>query len=136
LIAAALAIWVSLGAIAAAWADPNNLVLSLALLVFTIALTLTDLFRFAGWEAAVAAMIVYGGTQAALTGLSSQVVQPLAVNSLVFLGTALLGSILTRQTTSLTRQLEHDRQMIGELRLHDPKTGLVRFQYARQTLKV
>jgi GGDEF domain-containing protein len=136
LAAAALGIWVSLGTAAAIWADPGSLVLSLALLVFTLVVALTDLFRFAGWLAGAAAVLVYGGAQVALAGFTPSIILPVAVNGTLLLGTALLGSILAQQTGALTRQLEHDRRLIGELRLHDPATGLVRFQYARQTLKV
>jgi diguanylate cyclase (GGDEF)-like protein len=58
------------------------------------------------------------------------------VTALFMLGTTLLAYRASRKLDTVARQLENDRQMIEDLRLHDPKTGLVRFQYARQTLKL
>lgn len=136
LYAICLAAWLILGAVLIIWLDPGSFILGLALVFLVSVLALTNLSGWLTWSGLVIAILLSAGAQIALVGPVPSVALPVLVTAVVLTGAAVLGNQLAVRLSAITRQLENDRQIIEDLRLHDPKTGLVRFQYARQTLKL
>lgn len=133
---ALLAAWLIVGVLLIVWLDPASFILGLAFLTLVSVLALTNLSRWMTWAALAVSILGYAGAQLALGGAIPDVVLPVAATSLILIGATLLAYRTSRRLEGLSRQLDNDRQIIEDLRLHDPKTGLVRFQYARQSLKL
>jgi hypothetical protein len=105
------------------------------MLAFTAVLAITRLFRFAGWLAAMVSIITYLLTQLGIKGATLAIIFPILVNVVTQLVTAWLGTLTSSEIRRTQRQIGNDSRMIQELRLYDPTTGLLRYQYALQTLK-
>lgn len=136
LYAALLAAWLISGVLLIVWLDPNSFILGLALLFLVCTLALINLSRWLTWLSLAFAVLLSAVVQVTLVGPVPEVALPVATTVVVLIGAAVLAHRLATRMGVLTRQLDNDRQIIEDLRLHDPKTGLVRFQYARQTLKL
>ena len=132
---AALAVWMTFATLGMIWADPATTILSLALLAFTATLSLTGLFRFANWTAAILSIAIYAAAQIALKGTGQEIVLPVAALAVAVLVIALIGGWIADESRRLYRQLSNDQKMIEELRLYDPATGIMRYRYVYQTLR-
>jgi diguanylate cyclase (GGDEF)-like protein len=132
---AVLGVWLVLGSIGAIWADPNTFILAMALLGLTTVLALTNFFRYSGWLAASLGGLFFAAAQISLSGYTIHSLIPVVVTTIALLVAAVLGGLANQQLSGTNHQIERDRQLIEELRINDEKTGLVRFQYARQFLR-
>jgi diguanylate cyclase (GGDEF)-like protein len=135
LLTAALSVWLLFSAFAAFWSDPSTSILALALLAFTTTMALTMLFRFSGWLAAVFSIIIFSFTILSLNGFTRLVFVPIGIHILSIVISALLGSAIAKEVSRVNHQLANDQKLIKELRLYDPDTGLLRYQYVLRTLK-
>ncbi len=132
---AALVIWIILASLAMLWADAGTIVLSLALLAFTATLSLTSMFRFSNWTAAVISILIFAVAQIALKGTSAAILLPVGLMTVAALGVALIGGWITAEVRRAYRQLSNDQKLIDELRLYDPANGVLRYRYVYQTLR-
>jgi len=134
-LSAALGIWLVVAAGMLTWFDSDTAALGWALLALTTTLAVTRLFPYAGWIAACISILLYAALQVALRGLTSDAFVNIGVAAAGLVGAALLGLAVARQLSAMMRQLEHDQKLIEELSVYDPKTGLVKWQHAMQTLR-
>jgi GGDEF domain-containing protein len=132
---AALGVWLILAAGSLTWLDRDTAMLGWVLLALTTTLAVTDLFRYAGWVAASIGSLLYAGFQMTLCGPTESAIVNTGVAAVGLIGVALLSSSVMKQIGTAARQLERNRKLIDELTIHDPKTKLVKWQYARHTLK-
>jgi diguanylate cyclase (GGDEF)-like protein len=132
---AALGIWLAVTAGGLTWLDPDTAVLGWVLLALTTTLAVTNLFRYAGWVAASISSILYAALQIAPWGPTDSALVNTVVGFVGLMGTAFLGSTIARQVSAGDRQLEQAQRLIDELTVHDPRTRLIKWQYARHTLK-
>lgn len=132
---AALAVWLVVAAGSLTWLDPDTAMLGWMLLALTTTLAVTDLIRYAGWVVAIVGSVLYAGLQITLAEQTDRALVNTGVAAVGLIGAALLSYIAARHISAGARQLENDRRLIDELTIHDPKTRLVKWQYARHTLK-
>lgn len=132
---AALGLWLILAAGGLTWLDRDTAMLGWVLLALTITLAVTELFRYAGWVAAIIGSVLYAGFQITLWGPTESVIVNTGAAAVGLIGAALLSSATMRQIEAGVRQLEHDQKLIDELTIHDPKTRLIKWQYARHILR-
>ena len=135
LLSALLAVVLILSPLAVLWVNPNLALLGIALLVFTCVFALVDPFRGAGWVGIFLAIAGYAAAAYMLTGSSTEIIVPVGVTALCLFITGLVSILTARRIKSSARQVANDLRLIEDLRTHDPKTGLVRLAYARQSLK-
>lgn len=132
---AALGVWLTLAAGGLTWLDRDTAMLGWVLLALTTTLAVTNLFRYAGWVAAIIGSVLYAGFQITLWGPTESVIVNTGVAAVGLIGAVLLTSIVMRQIGAGARQLERDQKLIDELTIHDSKTRLIKWQYARHILK-
>jgi diguanylate cyclase (GGDEF)-like protein len=132
---AILSIWLIFSSFITQWSDEPTHILALALLAFTTTLSLTRLFRFSGWLTAILSIALYAFTQVGLNGFNNIVLFPIGIFTLAILVSAWLSSLISSEVSRVNRQLENNQKLIQELRLYDPETGLLRYQYVYRTLK-
>lgn len=107
----------------------------LALFIFIVVLTITQIFRFSGWFAAAAAIAIYVMVEISLKGATKEVLYSIGYFSIGTLITTVLASAAVRELNNLSFTIENNQKLIDELRLYDPATGLMRFQQALRILK-
>lgn len=134
-LSAALGIWLIVAAGVLTWVDPDTAVLGWALLALATTLAVTRLFPYAGGGAACIGILLYAGLQMALQRPAFDMLINTGVVAAGLVGAVLLGVAMARHLSALARQLEHDQKLIEELSVYDPKTGLIKWQHAMQTLK-
>jgi GGDEF domain-containing protein len=132
---ATLGVWLILASIVLVWTDSTTIILTLALLAFTTTLGLTNPFRYAGWVAMVLGILILVAAQYYTQGFNANAWLAIGAGAISLVGAATLASITIRQTQGILGQLERDRKLIDELRVYDPETSLIKWQYARQSLK-
>ena len=132
---ATLGVWLILASTALVWTDPNTVILTLALLAFTATLGLINMFKNAAWVAAVLSVLVTGAVQYSVAGFTPDSWLGFGVSVIALIGTALLSNLTAHQLQIIFGQLDRDRKLIEELRVYDPETGLLKWIYARQSLK-
>jgi GGDEF domain-containing protein len=110
-------------------------ILALALFAFTVTIALTNLFRFAGWLAAILSIVIYSLASIGLRGLYADILMPIGYFSIGILVTTALAYVITREVNTLNIKLDNDQKLIDELRIYDPVTGLMRYQQALHLLK-
>ena len=132
---ATLGVWLILASTALVWTGPNTIILTLALLAFTTTLGLANVFKNAAWVAAVVSILIVAAVQYSVTGFTPNGWLGFGVSVIALIGTALLTNLTTRQLQIIFGQLDRDRKLIEELRVYDPETGLLKWIYARQSLK-
>jgi GGDEF domain-containing protein len=130
-----LILWLLFGTIAISWVNTSNLIFSISILAFTVAITLLNPFRLSGWFATIIGLGLYLIIQIALTGSLNQSITDISIFFIVQIIATVLAFGISRQSKTVNRQLEQDHRMIEDLRIRDPETGLVRYAYALQTLK-
>lgn len=108
--------------------------LALALFAFTVTVAITNLFRFAGWVAAVLSIVIFSLASIGLHGLYSDILMPLGYFSTGILITTALASLITREVNTLNIKIDNDQKLIDELRIYDPVSGLMRYQQALRLL--
>ena|GEM_PF-851388 len=132
---AALGAWLILAAGGLTWLDRDTAMLGWVLLALATTLAVTELFRYAGWVAAIIGSVLYAGFQITLWGPTESMLVNTGVAAVGLIGAVFLSSSVMRQIGAGTRQLEHDQKLIDELTIHDPKTRLIKWQYARHILR-
>lgn len=132
---AILALWLTLAAIAETLVDPRTFILALALLALTSTVAIIGLFPFGGWIAALLGILIYSAAEVNLSGWSERIYLPIAVTAIALLLSAWFGMIIYSRIRAVYRQIEHDQNLIDDLRIRDPQTGLMRYPYAQQTLR-
>ena len=132
---AALGGWLAIIAGGLTWVDRDTAMLAWVLLALTTTLAMTNLFRYAGWVAACISSVIYAGVQAMLWGAADKALVNAGAGIVGLMGTAFLSSMTMKQIAAAAHQLEQNRKLINELTIHDPKTRLIKWQYARHTLK-
>jgi len=132
---ATLGVWLILASTALVWTGPNTIILTLALLAFTTTLGLSNIFKNAAWFAAVLSILLTGAVQYLVGGFAPSSLLRFAISVIALIGTALLSNLTAHQLQIFFGQLDRDRKLIEELRVYDPETGLLKWIYARQSLK-
>ena len=117
------------------WLDSDTAMLGWALLGLTAALAVTNLVSYAGWVAAVIGSALYAGLQVSLRGATIDALVNSVISTAGLMGTAFLSSVIAQQVSTLGRQLDQAEQAIGELTVHDPQTGLTKWQYASRVIR-
>jgi diguanylate cyclase (GGDEF)-like protein len=129
-----LGVWLTLTAGALTWLNPDTATLSCALLALTAVVTMTDLFPYAEWAMAGISLVLHASLQVSLWGFTPNALMNAGIGAMGLVGTALLSSVAARRVLAVVRQVERDRKLINELTVHDPRTGLMKEQYACQAL--
>ncbi|HMD89225.1 MAG TPA: GGDEF domain-containing protein [Anaerolineaceae bacterium] len=131
-----LGVWLILSSAAVVWTDPKKFVLILVLMTFvTITSALNNIFKNTGWIITVISILVIGVAQFSAAGFSSTYWLNTGISVMALFGTCILSNLTGNQLQNVFGQLDRDRKLIEEMQIYDPETGLLKWTYARQSLK-
>ncbi len=131
-----LGFWLILGVIGCfLWIPADTRILALALLAFTVTLTVTNLFRYSGWVAVLASILVYASTEIGLGGWNGSVLPTLGLVIIGIVIAFVLAEAVRREAMQINKQLDSSQKLIEELRQFDPVTGIMRYQQALRMLR-
>jgi diguanylate cyclase (GGDEF)-like protein len=117
------------------WIPPDTRILALALLTFTVTLTIINLFRFSGGVAAFLSVLIYGLAQINLVGMNSSALASLGFVAVSIVIALILAEAVRREALQINKQLASSQVLIDELRQFDPITGIMRYQQAIRLFK-
>ena len=117
------------------WIPADTRILALALLTFTVTLTIVDLFRFSGGVAAILSVLIYGLAQINLVGMNSGALASLGFVAVSIVIALILAEAVRREAMQINKQLASSQVLIEELRQFDPITGIMLYQQALRLFK-
>ncbi len=117
------------------WIEADTRLLALALLMFTTTMTLTNLFRFSGWIAALGSLLLYSVSVVGLDGINLTILPGLGVVIAAISGSFVLAELVRLEAMQINKQLDNSKKLIEELRQFDPVTGIMRYQQAQRLLR-
>lgn len=133
---AGLCIWLVLASIGLYLVEANSFVLAVAILILTVTLTLLNLVPYIGWYATILGSLLFAFVQYNILGLNTTTAIASGVLLISLLLTTIQAYLVIRQISAANSQLERNFRTIEDLRMHDPHSGLLRWQYASQNLKI
>ncbi|OGO23708.1 MAG: hypothetical protein A2Y54_06070 [Chloroflexi bacterium RBG_16_51_16] len=117
------------------WIEADTRLLALSLLMFTTTMTLTNLFRFSGWIAALGSLLLYSVSVVGLGGINLAILPGLGVVIAAISGSFVLAELVRLEAMQINKQLDNSKKLIEELRQFDPVTGIMRYQQAQRLLR-
>lgn len=117
------------------WIETDTRLLALSLLMFTTTMTLTNLFRFSGWIAALVSLVLYAVSVIGLGGINLAILPGLGVVIAAISGSFVLAELVRLEAMQINKQLDNSQKLIEELRQFDPVTGIMRYQQAQRLLR-
>jgi GGDEF domain-containing protein len=131
-----LGIWLILAGFTLAGIDPRNTAISLALLAVTFMVSILVRYDLAGLGTAVAAAAVFAYTAMRLAEAPSDGLIKSILAAVVLVITALIAALTRRSYRDLAWQSEQNQKLVDELSLFDHETKLMKWGFARQSLKL
>jgi len=98
-------------------------------------MTLTNLFRFSGWIAALGSLLLYSVSVVGLGGINLAILPGLGVVIAAISGSFVLAELVRLEAMQINKQLDNSKKLIEELRQFDPVTGIMRYQQAQRLLR-
>ena len=133
---ALLGFWLILSVVGSfLWVPASTRILVLAMLAFSVTLTVTNLFRFSGWLATLSSILIYSLVAINLQGMQSGVLTNVGLVALGILVAFILAEAVRREGIVINKQLSSSQKLIEELRQFDPVTGIMRYQQALRLFK-
>jgi diguanylate cyclase (GGDEF)-like protein len=117
------------------WIEADTRLLALSLLMFTTTMTLTNLFRFSGWTAALVSLVLYSVSVIGLGGINLAILPGLGVVIAAISGSFVLAELVRLEAMQINKQLDNSQKLIEELRQFDPVTGIMRYQQAQRLFR-
>ncbi len=133
---AGLCIWLVLASVGLYLVEANAFILAVAILILTVTLTLLNIAPHIGWYATILGSLFFAFVQYNIQGLNTTTAIASGVFFIFLLLTTIQAYLVIRQILAANNQLERNFRIIEDLRLHDPQSGLLRWQYASQNLKI
>ena len=114
--------------------SPNTAILGIALNLFTLVFSLTNLFPSATWVGLVVSVALFTGAGYSLLNVTQDFLISAGVGALIFLITALIAEINVRRLHQIDENYSRLQQIADSLVIYDRQTGLMRWKFAEQDL--
>lgn len=129
-----LVIWSMVGAYLLVSFTPTLSLLGIALNIFVIIFSLTELFPFASWVSLVLAVGLFTGAGYSLLNITRELLVSSGVGAAVFLLTAIICTIYAAQIRKVDEKYARLQQVTDLLVIYDRFTSLMRWKFAQQSL--
>ncbi len=129
-----LVIWSMVGAYLLVSFTPTLSLLGIALNIFVIIFSLTDLFPYASWASMVLALGLFTGAGYSLLNINQELLISSGIGAGVFLLTTVICTIYAAQIRKVDEKYARLQQVTDSLVIYDRFTSLMRWKFAQQTL--
>ncbi len=129
-----LVIWSMVGAYLLVSFTPTLSLLGIALNIFVIIFSLTDLFPYASWASMVLALGLFTGAGYSLLNINQELLISSGIGAAVFLLTTVICTIYAAQIRKVDEKYARLQQVTDSLVIYDRFTSLMRWKFAQQTL--
>ncbi len=113
---------------------PRFSLIGIALFIFVVIFSLTELFPFAPWISFLISFLVYSGVVYSLLESTESFLTIAGIGGGIFLAAALFAALFNRQIRRLRENQKHLQQVIDSLVVYDRKTSLMRWKFAQHAL--
>jgi GGDEF domain-containing protein len=129
-----LVIWNIISAFLLVSYAPALSLLGIALNLFVMVLSLTDLFPFAPWASMLLSIAIFTGAGYSLLSVNQDFLIATGVGAAVFIVTAVICAIYAFQVRQVDEKYARLQQVADSLMIYDRSTSLMRWKFAQQTL--
>ncbi|MCB2202377.1 hypothetical protein KQH56_00060 [bacterium] len=129
-----LVVWAILSAFLMIRFTPALSLLGIALNIFVMVLSLTDLFNFAPWTGMLLSIATFTGAGYSLLNLNQDFLISSIVGAVVFIITAVICAVYIKQVRNVDEKYARLQQVADSLMIYDRSTSLMRWKFARQSL--
>ncbi|QRN84073.1 hypothetical protein JR338_04835 [Chloroflexota bacterium] len=129
-----LVLWNMVGAYVLIYFAPTLSLVGMALNLFIIVFSLTNLFPFASWVSLIIATGVFAGTGYSLINNQMVFIVSTVMGTAVFLITAIICNIYAHVVRKIELKFAGLQQVADSLMIYDESTSLMRWKFANQTL--
>lgn len=129
-----LVIWSMVGAYLLVNYTPTLSLLGIALNIFVIIFSLTELFPYASWVSLVLAVGLFTGAGYSILNINQELLISSGVGAGVFILTAVICTIYAAQVRKVDEKYARLQQVTDSLVIYDRFTALMRWKFAQQSL--
>jgi len=129
-----LLIWGMAGAFLFIKYTPHTSILGIALNVFIVIFSLTQLFPYSSWVSLIISTLLFIGSSYSLLIDTQEVLISSGIGTAIFLITTFLCKLYTKQIQQLKEKHTRLQQVIDSLLIYDQNTSLMRWKFAKQAL--
>lgn len=129
-----LAIWSMAGVFLFVNYAPETSILGIALNIFIVVLSLTQLFRYVSWVSFLISSLLFVGAGYSILNNNQEFLITSGIGTGVFLITTILCELFSSQGRKMEENYGRLKQVIESLLIYDQNTSLMRWKFAKQAL--
>ncbi|MBG0785159.1 MAG: hypothetical protein H0S79_08650 [Anaerolineaceae bacterium] len=129
-----LVIWGALSNFLLIQFSPTTAILGIALNLFTLVFSLTNLFPGATWVGLVLSVALFAGANYSLLNVSRDFFMSTGIGVIIFIVTAFFAEINVRKLHQIDENYSRLQQVTDSLVIYDRQTSLMRWKFAEQAL--
>ena len=113
---------------------PELSVLGIALTLFIIILSLTQLFKYVSWVSLIISTLLFIGASYSLLNNNQEFLITSGIGAGIFLITTIICEVNASQVRKIDEDYKRLQQVIDSLLIYDQNTSLMRWKFAKQAL--
>jgi len=129
-----LAIWGMVGVFLFVNYTPDSSLLGIALNIFIVIFSLTQLFKYSSWVSFLTSTLLFVSAGYSILNNSQEALITSGVGIGIFLVTTIICELYTRQVHKIEENYNRLQQVIESLLIYDKNTSLMRWKFAKQAL--
>ena len=129
-----LAIWGMVGVFLFVNYAPDSSLLGIALNIFIVIFSLTQLFKYSSWVSFLTSTLLFIGAGYSILNNNQEALITSGVGIGIFLVTTIICELYTRQVHKIEENYNRLQQVIESLLIYDKNTSLMRWRFAKQAL--
>ncbi len=129
-----LAIWGMVGVFLFVNYAPDSSLLGIALNIFIVIFSLTQLFKYSSWVSFLTSTLLFIGAGYSILNNNQEALITSGVGIGIFLVTTIICELYTKQVHKIEENYNRLQQVIESLLIYDKNTSLMRWRFAKQAL--
>ncbi len=129
-----LAIWGMVGVFLFVNYTPDSSLLGIALNIFIVIFSLTQLFKYSSWVSFLTSTLLFVGAGYSILNNSQEALITSGVGIGIFFVTTIICELYTKQVNKIEENYNRLQQVIESLLIYDKNTSLMRWKFAKQAL--
>ena len=129
-----LVLWSVIAAVGLITLSPQMGFMAIAIFVFIVVISLTDLFPFSSIVAVLIGVGAYFTIFTSMYSINRSSIIQIGIVTVIYAITAFLSNRYIRQVSLLEQEADREQLLMDDLILYDQLTGVLRWKYARRQL--